>query len=553
MARLPTPGGDSGVWGSVLNQFLNVAHDDTGNLRNGYITNSYVSPSANIAQSKIQNLVSDLASKVDEDSLVVNVKYHGAVGDGVTNDTAAIQAAINGSSNGATIYFPAGVYLISSPIILQEDRAYVGAGTAFAGANGGAVIKQQDGANITGSSGLTGLLVANAWATNATFCDNPIAIANIAIDGNKANNPSSTACGIVLVNFNSGITSCLIDNVSTHGILLTDTTDDGTVVTNSCAENWTILNKIDNPDASGIFQVSANGNSNQDGFCNDNFISGTAGDGIRFARAAGWEFNRNHLYDIQQHGIYLPNSFGTLVQGNYLEDFGNEAGSGQFYNGIFLSQLDGSGSIVSNNSVGCLEPSAAVGGYEYIGAVSGSSQANANIIITSNLIIGPSSPTSQGLGVALQNGSGGVLHSRCENNRIRNINTPAFIESTVLVYQQSEQLIEHATTGASTSRYGGPARGTGAPSVGGSGTDFYGTLSFGTGTGASTGIVGGVSFEANFAATPVIVLTPGNAATANLQPYIDSAGSSFVDIGVGAAPADGQPADTYVINYAVFG
>lgn len=44
---------------------------------------------------------------------IVNVKDFGAVGDGVTDDTAAIQAAINAAS---VLYFPAGTYKITSQI-----------------------------------------------------------------------------------------------------------------------------------------------------------------------------------------------------------------------------------------------------------------------------------------------------------------------------------------------------------------------------------------------------------------------------------------------------
>ena len=32
--RLPTPGGDSGTWGDVLNEFLSVGHDAAGNNTN---------------------------------------------------------------------------------------------------------------------------------------------------------------------------------------------------------------------------------------------------------------------------------------------------------------------------------------------------------------------------------------------------------------------------------------------------------------------------------------------------------------------------------------
>ncbi|HEX4662265.1 MAG TPA: hypothetical protein VH144_01490 [Candidatus Saccharimonadales bacterium] len=33
MSRLPTPGGDNGTWGAVLNDFLNVSHNTDGTLK----------------------------------------------------------------------------------------------------------------------------------------------------------------------------------------------------------------------------------------------------------------------------------------------------------------------------------------------------------------------------------------------------------------------------------------------------------------------------------------------------------------------------------------
>ena len=44
-----------------------------------------------------------------------NVKDYGARGDGVTNDTSAIRAAINAMEDGDTLYFPAGCYIVKAP------------------------------------------------------------------------------------------------------------------------------------------------------------------------------------------------------------------------------------------------------------------------------------------------------------------------------------------------------------------------------------------------------------------------------------------------------
>lgn len=40
MARLPQPGSDNGIWGSVLNDFLNVAHASDGTLKTGVVGTS---------------------------------------------------------------------------------------------------------------------------------------------------------------------------------------------------------------------------------------------------------------------------------------------------------------------------------------------------------------------------------------------------------------------------------------------------------------------------------------------------------------------------------
>jgi len=75
---------------------------------------------------------------------VVSVKDFGAVGDGTTDDTTKIQAAINAAKllvvsrfdSGATVFFPEGTYLITSALTIDTD------GIALVGeSNSGSVIK----------------------------------------------------------------------------------------------------------------------------------------------------------------------------------------------------------------------------------------------------------------------------------------------------------------------------------------------------------------------------------------------------------------------------
>jgi len=58
----------------------------------------------------------------------VNVKWFGAVGDGITDDTIAIQNAINYINTFDSVFLPSGQYNISSPLLLKS-KGIIGAGT----------------------------------------------------------------------------------------------------------------------------------------------------------------------------------------------------------------------------------------------------------------------------------------------------------------------------------------------------------------------------------------------------------------------------------------
>lgn len=78
-------------------------------------------PSSNVDTTTIaQKTVSAYAGKVASDEFV-SVKTFGAVGDGEADDTEAIQAAV---SSDEIVYFPAGSYKISKPILITQKKIW---------------------------------------------------------------------------------------------------------------------------------------------------------------------------------------------------------------------------------------------------------------------------------------------------------------------------------------------------------------------------------------------------------------------------------------------
>jgi hypothetical protein len=61
----------------------------------------------------------------DKLAQTVSVKDFGAVADGVTDDTVAIQAALN--SGQGPVYFPAGIYAVTSEIVVPDNSGIIGA------------------------------------------------------------------------------------------------------------------------------------------------------------------------------------------------------------------------------------------------------------------------------------------------------------------------------------------------------------------------------------------------------------------------------------------
>src|SRR5215469_1684230 len=114
----------------------------------------------------------------------INVLSFGAKGDDKTDDTKAIQAAIDqGYKTGAVVFFPAASYRVSQLVLRQ--------GSVLNGVSSGTY---PDNATIAGSSVLVRIGNTNKHVLLAPDGANYGRIRDLAIDGNKNNN--SKGCGL---------------------------------------------------------------------------------------------------------------------------------------------------------------------------------------------------------------------------------------------------------------------------------------------------------------------------------------------------------------------
>ena len=253
---------------------------------------------------------------------VVSVKDFGAVGNGVTDDTAAIQAAVNAA---AAVYVPAGTYVVNI-VTLNANTELYGDGAA-------SIIKQS--ASFVGNS--QGSLYVNSGSAGSQV--NNIVIRDLRVEGTNISSPTFSEFKH-LVSLN-GVRNVLIENVQFigfqgdglyigSGIVAGDERHNTNVIVRDC-----FFDGVNKDNRNGVSAIDCNGllvDGNYFTRCTRSNMPGAVDiepDSFTFHVVRDIKVVNNKFFDIGGNvgaiSVFLPGVTyttaprGFLIQGNHVD------------------------------------------------------------------------------------------------------------------------------------------------------------------------------------------------------------------------------------------
>jgi Right handed beta helix region len=266
-------------------------------------------------------------------------------------DTNRLTNSIASSKDGDLIRIH-GACEVNQTIVLLAHRTYEG------NSRTGSIIRQADNTN------LPAVVASDSWANDTPTTGNPIRIAHIKIDGNKASNTGTH--GLLIRSWLTVIEDVQIQNAPGDGILLTNRTRNGVALTNTSV-NGRISNVFVTGSGGFGIHVVDSGNSLTDWDLLDSWIANSGQSGIYLENAAGWKIVGNHIYGVRQHALYANRCYGTTIADNYIEDFGRDGGAGSTWYGIGCTVQGDVGSVIRDNKVFNSSSQPSTGTFRFIG------------------------------------------------------------------------------------------------------------------------------------------------------------------------------------------
>jgi hypothetical protein len=251
----------------------------------------------------------------------VNVKAYGAKGDGVTDDSAAIQAACT-AANG--VFFPSGTYKVVTPITLKSNNYLYGEGASSVILYTGTVTSQ-------------GALFCNS-GSSSTYVEN-LTIQNLKILGTVSTAGFSEFIHLISLH---GVRNCLIDSCEIVGFrgdgIIFGSGDLGgqerhnvDVTVSNC-----YIDGVNNENRNGISVIDGNGVSIENNYftrCTKSTMPGAIDiepDANVYHVIQNISIRNNRIYDcrgaVGAIGVFLPiQTFttqpnGFVIEGNYIND-----------------------------------------------------------------------------------------------------------------------------------------------------------------------------------------------------------------------------------------
>lgn len=381
----------------------------TGKIANGTILNEDINANAGISAAKLTYAQAGAVARTVDSKLKdwVSVKDYGAVGDGVTDDTSAIRAAVTASN---AVYFPPGVYRIREAILIHRS------GVVLFGAGAGvSVIVMYDASTLANYSAID---VRTSRANNgAGGSITDVTIRDLTIDGNKANRSTTAGNGIIILCDSAHqiqrtrIKGVVITDCVGFGILLegyNNGLNDGNKVENTVVDGCSVFGNR----GIGLSQFKTNnstivnnvfGSNGLENLTIDVYSQACLVDGNRFFRHLGGTGN-----------IGIDSGDACIISNNFIDNELNTSAATQFRTGISLnSQLSGGGGnvdvvitgncIISCASYGIYVHDDTGGSFGSNGGFTFNGEAGGNAVITGNNFAG------NGTDIRIENGVGPTI------------------------------------------------------------------------------------------------------------------------------------------------
>ncbi len=333
-------------------------------------------------------------------ALVVNVKDHGAKGDGIANDTAAIQAAVNAvKGSGGTVLVPKGTYLVD-PVINSGAGIRLGSDMTFS-MDSGAVLQAMstttssykvvyvanaqnvrilsgtivgnryhnaitdineggDGISVVNSAHvvISGVTAKDCWEDGfyvGSTCQD-VLLCNLVSDGNRRQGASITSVDGMAVRgcvfqkttgfMENGIfvCGCGVDIEPNLGETVNNVVFTGCTFVGNAKEGLAVGPSIANRGKAFVTGIVVDGNT-----ANGNGLHEGAS-GITFSNTSGHRITNNTVCDNTGDGIYLRNwANQNMVTGNTVVGTLSAVPPGDKGYGILL--YDVAGNTVTGNTV----------------------------------------------------------------------------------------------------------------------------------------------------------------------------------------------------------